>query len=80
MDYSMNNFPWGEKEQAEFQKEAEEFSEKYDNKLSEIKDEREIAVKEIKKRLFDSVKRFLTLILVVMLILSLISPLFSSIF
>ena len=42
----MNNFPWGEKEQAEFQKEAEEFSEKYDNKLSEIKDEREIAVKE----------------------------------
>ena len=27
----MNNFPWGEKEQAEFQKEAEEFSEKYDN-------------------------------------------------
>jgi len=76
----MNNFPWGEKEQSEFQKEAEEFSEKYDNKLSEIKDEREIAVKEIKKRLFDSVKRFLTLILVVMLILSLISPLFSSIF
>ena len=43
----MNNFPWGEKEQAEFQKEAEEFSEKYDNKLSKIKDEREIAVKEI---------------------------------
>ena len=76
----MNNFPWGEKEQSEFQKEAEEFSEKYDNKLSEIKDEREIAVKEIKKRLFDSVKRFLTLILVVMLILSLVSPLFSSIF
>ena len=76
----MDNLPWGEKEQAEFQKEAEEFTEKYENKLSEIKDERELALKEIRKRLFGSVKRFLTLVLVVMLIFSLISPLFSSIF
>ena len=76
----MDNLPWGEKEQAEFQKEAEEFTEKYENKLSEVKDERELALKEIRKRLFDSVKRFLTLVLVIMLIFSLISPLFSSIF
>ena len=76
----MDNLPWGKKEQAEFQKEAEEFTEKYENKLSEVKDERELALKEIRKRLFDSVKRFLTLVLVIMLIFSLISPLFSSIF
>ncbi len=76
----MDNLPWGEKEQAEFQKEAEEFTEKYENKLSEVKDERELALKEIRKRLFDSVKRFLTLVLVIILIFSLISPLFSSIF
>ena len=76
----MDNLPCGEKEQAEFQKEAEEFTEKYENKLSEVKDERELALKEIRKRLFDSVKRFLTLVLVIMLIFSLISPLFSSIF
>jgi len=76
----MDNLPWGEKEQAEFQKEAEEFTEKYENKLSEVKDERELALKEIRKRLFNSIKRFLTLVLVIMLIFSLISPLFSSIF
>ena len=76
----MDNLPWGEKEHAEFQKEAEEFTEKYEDKLSEVKDERELALKEIRKRLFDSVKRFFTLDLVIMLIFSLISPLFSSIF
>jgi len=42
--------------------------------------EREQVKQQIRKRLFEITKRFFTFILIAMLIMSLISPLFSSIF